>query len=135
MEECNEVVRHSPIARPNLGGFDPLVFGETGINREVLVFHYALGWDVEWLRHAINHVGLRNPPAFDKRRKRRQIGRAALRAAILYPGANQLFVALRQAIVVKEFSMLGIGMPGRHATFCDHLANRLGPADNFVVRG
>ena len=64
----------------------------------------------------------------------RRLGKVARRRPLLDPGGEQGSLVLRQAAVVGEVAVSGIGVPGRHASIGDHLGDRGRPTSRLVKR-
>src|SRR5262249_51943576 len=64
-----------------------------------------------------------------------QVRRVPLGLAVGDPGGDQLFVFVAQAALVAKLAVLGVRVPGGHATLVDHFLDHLAPARHFVVAG
>ena len=135
MIEEGQVMDDAAIARPQLGGLHPAVGRKIDVEFERLIVDQAAVGNFERLVHFDHDVGLGNPPALDKRRRRRQIRLIAFGAAVARPGRDQFLFAVGQAGVVQKMAVLGIGMPGRHAAAGDDLDDCFGPGGRLVVGG
>ena len=86
------------------------------------------------LGHFDDQIGLGNPPAFREARPLWKLRRVAFGNSVVDPFVDAAFFLVGEPAVVLEFSILGVGEPGRHSLVADHFTDRLGPADGVAVR-
>jgi hypothetical protein len=95
-----DVVDDPAIAWARFGHLHVFVFSETGINQEVMVFVWPIGFEGELFRHLQDRVRLADAPPFDELRRRRQVARIALFGAAVNPGRDGVNLVSGQAGVV-----------------------------------
>src|SRR5439155_12606452 len=79
------------------------------------------------------HIGFGNAPAVDERAWFGSVDRITLWRAGIDPRHQGLFLARRQREVVREFSVVVIGMPGRHLAAENRASNSLRPRPRFFI--
>ena len=88
------------IAWSRFGNLNVFVFGEAGINHEVLILVRPVGVEGELFRHLQDKVRLADVPAFDELRRGRQVARLAFFRAAIRPVRDGINLCLRHTGVV-----------------------------------
>ena len=117
----------------HLRGLNPFVFGETGIDHKELIFDRSSRLHFVRFGHLKDDVRLRNPPASSKSRGRGGILGIAFRRAGFDPVGDRLLLVGGETAVVGKMAILGVGVPGRHSPLAHDFADRISPADRFVI--
>ena len=133
--EDDDVVHHGAVSRPCLNGLDPFVFREARIDRKILIGDCPFGGhSIRCFRHLENLIRILGQlPTIDERRGLGKIFGIAFRSAGSRPFVQKVFFVVRQAAVIAEVSLSGIGEPGRHAAVTDDFRDRVGPSGDFRV--
>src|SRR5262245_42930152 len=130
----NDHVMHDPaIALSNLGELHVLVFGEIGRDGEIFIRDHAFCGHAVFDGHREHDVWFADLPAFGVFRARRHVFRIAFIRAAFDPGDDGVDLLLREARVVGELAVSGIGEPGRHRARHYLFADGLGPGPDLLV--
>src|SRR5580704_385003 len=107
-------MHHGTIARTDLHRFHPLILCKVCRNRKILIVDDAARRHVEFLRHLKHGVRLGNTPTLCELSRLRRIGGVAFGRARIDPRDQRLPIAGGERRIVREFSIVRIGVPGRH---------------------
>ena len=108
----DDVMDDLAIAGTRFGHLHVFVFREAGINQEVLVLVWSIGFEGELFRHLQDQVRLADAPPFDELRRRRQVARVAFFGAAVNPGGDGVNLVLGQATSFENWPTRGSACQG-----------------------
>ena len=131
--ERQRVVHDFAVAGPELDRLNPLRFREVCRDVEVLVFDHPVGRHGVLLLHFKDDVRRAHGPTVRVDRRGRHVLRVALGCACGHPAEEHFLFLGSQPALVQERAFRRDGMPRRHVSFADFVANVLGMRPDVVV--